>query len=248
MRQLVIPVLLGAALLSTSGCIVPAGSGPYASHPELAYLSLGRGETVKANLSDRLKHKMGATVQLHVLGLEQARNLTALQDDASGKAQKYKGGELGKLMGQVADVAADSRGELVLTVVIAGGEADKGGGQIAQVYTPQQIQGSILGFKVGNKMKATVTATDFKPKVLFVEKYDDRSAFGKMGSPTTPAPRYKVVGETEGEGLIPGQASVSYTAGKKSADADQSGGILIIVTSEDGKGATGSYTLKYEVL
>jgi hypothetical protein len=248
MRQFVMPVLLGAALVSMSGCIVAAGSGPYASHPELAYLSLGRGETVKANLGDRLNHKMGSTVQLKVLGLEQARNLADLENTASQTAQETTGGELGRLMGQLADVASESRSELVLTVVIAGGDAEKGSGQIAHVYSPQQAHGSILGFKVGNKMKATVTATDFKPKVLFVEKYDDRGALGKMGSPTTSAPKYRVVGETEGDGLIPGQASVIYAAGKTSADKNQRGGIFIMVTSEDGKGVTGNYTLKYEVL
>lgn len=247
MRQLFIPALLGTVLLSTGGCIVPAGSGPYASHPELAYLSLGRGETAKANLGDRLNHKMGSTVKLNVLGLEQARNLAALENDSSNNAQKYKGGTLGKLMGQVADVAAESRDTLVLTVVIVGGEFDKGVGQISHIYSPQQAHGSILGFKVGNTMKATVTTTDFKPKVLFVEKYDDRGTFSKMGSPTSPTPQYRVVGENE-EGLIPGQASVIYTAGKKAADDKQGGGILIIVTSEDGTAVTGNYTLKYDVL
>lgn len=247
MRQLFMPALLGAALLSASGCLMPGG-GPYASHPELAYLSLGRGESAKVNLGDRLNHKMGSTVQLKVLGLAQARNLAALENDSRNDAQKYKGGTLGKLMGQVADVAAESRDQLVLTVVIAGGEYDKAGGQIGHVYRPDQTHGSILGFKVGNKMKATVTATDFKPKVLFVEKYDDRGTFSKMGSPTSPTPQYRVVGETEGEGLIPGQASVTYTEGKKAADDNQGGGILIIVTSEDGTAVTGNYTLKYDVL
>jgi hypothetical protein len=248
MRQFVMMALLGAALVSTGGCIVPAGGGSYASHPELAYLSLGRGETVKSNLGDRLNHKMGSTVQLNVLGLEQARNLAGLENTASQTAQEATGGELGRLAGQLADIAGESRAELVLTVVIAGGDADKESGQIAHVYSPQQAHGSILGFKVGNKMKATVTATDFKPKVLFVEKYDDRGVLGKMGSPTSATPQYRVVGETEGEGLIPGQASVTYTAGKTSADKNQKGGILIIVTSEDGKGVTGNYTLKFEVL
>jgi hypothetical protein len=234
-----------------SGCIVAAGSGPYASHPELAYLSLGRGETVKANLGDRLNHKMGSTVQLKVLGLEQASNLADLKNTAGQTAQDT-GGELGRLAGQLADVAAEEQAEraldkLVLTVVIAGGDDDKGNGQIAHVYSPQQAKGSILGFKVGNKMDATVTATDFKPKVLFVEKYDDRGALGKMGSPTTSTPKYGVVGQAGEAGLIPGQASVTYTTGKKSADKNQRGGILIIVTSEDGKGITGNYTMKYEV-
>ncbi len=243
MRHLVLLALMGTVLTTTSGCV----GGHYASHPELAYRSLDRGEAVKSNLSEPVK-LAGSPAQLKVVGLQQARNLADLGNDASKSAQKYKGGTLGKLMGEVADTAGEAQQDLVLTVVVAGAEADKGSGQIAHVYKPAQTTGSIFDFKIGNKMKATVTATGFKPKVLFLEKYDDRSTMSKMGSPTTSTPQYRIVQETKGEPLIPGQVSAIYTAGKTAADADQGGGIVIMVTSEDGTGMTGEYTLKFEVL
>ncbi|MBI5719564.1 MAG: hypothetical protein HZC37_17990 [Burkholderiales bacterium] len=124
-------------------------------------------------------------------------------------------------------------------VVQAGGPADDGrAAPLGDLWQRGSVSGSVLGFRVNQATKVTVASSDFKPRVLILERSGD-----------TPGPQvkpvYVVVGSGEAvEGVGGGHvASISWRQPEKNT-RNTTGGPIIAVLSESGK--PGAYSLKVE--
>jgi hypothetical protein len=124
-------------------------------------------------------------------------------------------------------------------VVQAGGPADDSrAAPLGDLWQRGSVTGSVLGFRVNQATKVTVSSSEFKPRVLILER-----------SGETPGPQvkpvYVVVGIGEAaEGMGGGHvASISWRQPEKKT-RNTIGGPVIAVVSDSGK--PGAYSLKVE--
>lgn len=229
--------------------------------PERVILPLeNAGEIYQFTLGEPRKNAWSRMVRLKLLGLEEINRLTALkkevgQNEKADKkpAEESSGGFFGGLMnamtrGKIDAQKESAKDDLIVHVVEANSPEDQPGTAIADVFmAPDAIHGSIFGAKIGNKVKVSVSSPDFHPKVLVMRRYLSQgklaAAFGAESSNRKPV--YKVVADAESDGMGTEKIIVTFDRSSKSADSDASKGIVIAVTSEDGKAVTGKYSIKY---
>lgn len=228
------------------------------------------GEEVEMDLGSFQTNAYKRQVRLTVLGLEELNKLSQLRaaltpavraseaaapasapaSDAgtAAGASGGGGGLFGRLLGaarrdvgRAEDAAKDN---LVVTVVESGSPHDRPGSAIADVLVrPGHVTGSVFGAKVNNKVRITVTAVDFKPRV-FVMRYRQKGMFDNgTGSET---PEYLVVSSTEIRDEGETSASVAFDMSSKAPEGTL-GDILIAVTSADGKTKSGKYKIRYDL-
>lgn len=214
------------------------------------------GETFERTLGAPLTNVYQRQVRLKVIGLEQLNQMAAAAQakpdepppkpaDAEGSKP---GGLLGSLLGgRALRIGAEDRAReeakdtLVLRVVEAGSPADTPAAAMADiVMVPDQIHGSILGVKTGNKIRVAVVAEDFNPRVLIV-RHKQKGMMSPLQGDA--APEFAVVANVDSEGMGSGKVIATYDRTIKSTD--RSTGHFIIVTSEDGKAVSGKYTIRY---
>ncbi|MBL8287720.1 MAG: hypothetical protein JNL85_07040 [Rubrivivax sp.] len=124
-----------------------------------------------------------------------------------------------------------------MLVVQAGGPADDNrAAPVGDLWQRSTVTGSALGFRVNLSAKVTVSSSEFKPRVLVLERLAE-----------SPGPQvkaaYYVVGVGEANEVGGAQvASISWRQEKRARETI--GGPLIAVLSEGGK--AGSYSLKVE--
>lgn len=209
------------------------------------------GETYERTLGALQTNVYQRQVRFKLRGLEKLAALTS-GEAASAPApapaveeSKPSGGLFGSLFGgrkRDKDAAAESSKDTVLLRLLeAGSPADGPGAVLADVMLPpDQIHGSILGVKVGNKMRVTVDSADFTPRVL-IARYKPAGLMSPIQG--NAEPDLVVVASTETEGM--GTSKVTATYDRTINATDGSTGFFIIVTSEDGKATGGKYTIRY---
>lgn len=124
----------------------------------------------------------------------------------------------------------------MLVVQVGGPADDNRTAPLGDLWQRSTVTGSVLGFRVNLATKVTVSSSEFKPRVLVLERLAE-----------SPGPQvkaaYYVVGAGEAMEAAGTQvASISWRQEKRSRETI--GGPLIAVLSEGGK--AGSYTLKVE--
>jgi hypothetical protein len=215
------------------------------------------GETYERTLGAPLTNVYQRQVRLKVIGLEQLNQMAAATDTRKDeppppKPAEAEGGKPGGLLGSLLGgrslrmgsedrAREDAKDSLVLRVVEAGSPADTPAAAMADiVMVPDQMHGSILGVKVGNKMRVAVVAEDFNPRVLIV-RHKQKGMMSPLQGDA--APEFAVVANVDSEGM--GSSKVIATYDRTIKSTDRSTGHFIIVTSEDGKAVSGKYSIRY---
>ncbi len=210
-------------------------------------------------LGEARKNVYGRQVTLKVAGLAELQRLTALkgsidkgaakEEERQAKSADGQGGQLGSLLSKLNPLMAkevdrqkeEAQDELTVSLLEAGSPQDQPGTAVADLINPpNQVTGSFLGAKVNDKVKVLVTSTEFKPKVLIV-RYLPKGSFTPMQADARPS--FSVVASSDAEGDAGGRALATFSRSTKSADGGRD--IAIIVTSDDGRAASGQYQIKY---
>jgi hypothetical protein len=200
-------------------------------------------------------------VRLKLLGLEELNKLTqlaaALRPDAAAnppaaapaaEAPSGLGGMLGRLMGaarrDVAVAKEEAKDNLGVTIVEGGGPHDKPGSAVADVLVqPSHVTGSVFGAKLNNKTRVTVTAEDFKPRLIFM-RYKQKGMFDN--GTDAEAPEYLVESSAAVEEEGDTKVTMAYDNSRKPPEGTI-GNVLIVVTSADGKATSGRYRVRYSL-
>jgi len=124
----------------------------------------------------------------------------------------------------------------MLVVQVGGPADDNRAAPVGDLWQRSGVTGSALGFRVNQATKVTVSSSEFKPRVLVLERLA-----GSAGPQVKAA--YYVVGVGEAMEAAGTQvASISWRQEKRSRETI--GGPIIAVLSDSGK--AGSYSLKVE--
>lgn len=125
-------------------------------------------------------------------------------------------------------------------IVVKGSPEDKGNGIPVDLWNPVAgVSGSVLGFRVNQAMKVTVSSRDFSPRVLVLESLG--SAPTDARQPYFEAASSEIVSSAGGNNV----AVATYRKPKdKKRDGAPTFGTAVAISSTDGR--SGSYTISVE--
>jgi hypothetical protein len=218
----------------------------------------GVGESIERTLGAPMSNMYMRQVRLKVLGLENLSRLTSLQAsiDKDAQAETKKQAEtparatglLGSLLGQANSLMGKeverqkevAKDDLVLRLIEAGSPADTPSAALVDMMmVPNQVTGSIFGAKINKDVRVSVSADDFKPRVLIV-RYRPKGAMTPLQADMTPEFAVVASRDVEADDV---KATVVYDRSRESADG--SVGVYLVVTSADGKATGGKYKIRF---
>lgn len=254
--------LLAASLATPLLAQAPAWEAPKGGYDTPATFATrieDAGTVYSRTLGEARKNVYGRQVTLKVAGLAELQRLTALkgsidqgaakEEERQAKSADGQGGQLGSLLSKLNPLMSkevdrqkeEAKDELTVSLLEAGSPQDQPGTAVADLINPpNQVTGSFLGAKINDKVKVLVTSTEFKPKVLIV-RYLPKGSFTPLQADARPS--FSVVASSDADGDTGDRALATFSRSTKSTDGGRD--IAIIVTSDDGRAASGQYQIKY---